>query len=131
MIHAGVKYVVAIIAIIIFTCLAVSLDVNVCGPIFSIRCRNINDSYIQMTGLIATALILFGVAAILSILALMKSLRWIVILEMLVILAGAILMFTALLILYRNTFYWASLMGGVAMSLAFETAAFLLIEMMT
>ncbi|VDL62574.1 unnamed protein product [Hymenolepis diminuta] len=131
MIFSNTKYVLATFAIILFTCLAVSIDVSVCGSIFSTGCQNISLLYVQMTGLMATALAIFIVAAILSVMALMKSVKWFAILEFVVLVAGAVLMLAALCIYYRKNYYWAPLMGEIAMTLSFETAAFLLMEILT
>lgn len=131
MISSNIKYVVAIATILLFTALAVGLDVDLCGPIFSKHCRNLNRLYQNMTGLMATSLALFGLAGLLAILALMKSVRWIPIVELVAIVAGAIFLLTSLCLYYHNTKYWATLMAGIAMTLSFETAAFLLMDMFT
>lgn len=127
----NIKYVVAMLAIILFTCLTVGLSVEECGCIFSLSCRSSNQVFEQMTGLMATALSLFIIAAIISVVAVFKFDKWIVIVNFVVILCGAVLMLAGLAIYYRDNHFWASLMGGIAMTLSFETAAFLLIELLT
>nr|CDS27056.1 expressed protein [Hymenolepis microstoma] len=125
----NIKYVLAMLAILLFTCLAVGLSVEECGCIFSINCRSNNHIYEEMTGLMATSLSLFMIAAIISIVAVFNWNKWIIIANFVVILIGAIMMLAALAIFYRDFHYWATLMTGIAMTLSFETAAFLLIDL--
>ncbi|VDN99932.1 unnamed protein product [Rodentolepis nana] len=127
----NIKYVFAMVAILIFTCLAIGLSVDECGCIFSTNCRLNNYIYEQMTGLMATSLTLFMVGAIISIAAVFNWNRWVTIGNFIVILLGAIFMLAALAIFYRDFHFWATLMGGIAMTLSFETAAFLLIDLLT
>ncbi len=82
----------------------------------------------EMAGLMATALVVFVGGLILSILAMKKSDKWVQIVEFCVVIFGAILMLAALCLYYKKASFWAPLMGGIAMTLAMETSAFLLID---
>lgn len=128
---ANIPYVLAMLAILVFTCLAVGLSVDECGCVFSISCRSSNYIYQQMTGLMATSLALFMIATIISIIAIIKCNKWIIIVNFLIILSGAVFMLAALAIFYRDNHFWASFMGGISMTLSFETAAFLIIDLLT
>ncbi|VDD74528.1 unnamed protein product [Mesocestoides corti] len=124
-----IKYVIALLVILLFTCLAVGLDINICGPLFSSNCRS-DKVYKQMTGLIATALALFIIGVLLSTVSLRKRKRWISICEFIAVALGAIMLLAALCLFYKGKHFWAPLMAGVAMTLAMETAVFMLIDMM-
>ncbi|VDL62573.1 unnamed protein product [Hymenolepis diminuta] len=130
-IYTNIKYVLALLAILLFTCLGIGLYVSECGSAFSINCRATDYIYEQMTGLMATSLCLFIVAAIISIVAVFICNKWVTIFNFMIILIGAVLMLAALSIFFRDHHFWAPLMGGIAMTLSFETAAFLLIELFT
>ncbi|KAM3181484.1 hypothetical protein ACTXT7_014287 [Hymenolepis weldensis] len=129
--YINIKYVLALLAIILFTCLGVGLSVSECGCVFCLNCRSTDYIYQQMTGLMATSLTLFIIAAIVAIISVFKCNKWVNITNFIIILIGAVLMLAALSIFYRDNHFWASLMGGIAMTLSFETAAFLFIELFT
>ncbi|VDN99085.1 unnamed protein product [Rodentolepis nana] len=129
--YLNIRYVLALLAILLFTCLGVGLSVGECGCIFSTHCRANDYIYVQMTGLMATSLCLFMIAAAISIVAVFKCNKWMNVVNFIIILIGAILMLAALCIFFRDYHYWASLMGGIAMTLSFETAAFILMDLFT
>nr|CDS27054.1 expressed protein [Hymenolepis microstoma] len=129
--YLNIRYVLALLAILLFTCLGIGLSVSECGCIFSTQCRDSDYIYVQMTSLMATALCLFIIAAAISILAVFKCNKWFNIVNSVIVLIGAVFMLAALSIFFRDFHYWASLMGGIAMTLSFETAVFLLMDLFT
>ncbi|KAM7542207.1 hypothetical protein Aperf_G00000013132 [Anoplocephala perfoliata] len=128
--NCNVKYVISLIIILVFTCLAMGLHINSCGNIYSNDCQR-DWSYMQMSALIATSLVLFVIGGILAIVSMYKSKRWIFIAEFIAVCSGGIFLLASLCIFYRDNYYWAPLMAGIGMTVALETAIFMLIDMLT
>ena len=126
--NANVKYVVALIVIIITTCLTMTLNTDRCGTIFSRSCQRFGH-YKRMVGLIATALTVLIFSLILTCISTQKSKKWILLLEIFMVGFSAILLFIALCIFFNGNRYWAPLMGSVAMTLAAETTMFMILDL--
>lgn len=123
-----IKYIIALTVIVLFTCLGVGLKINLCGALFGGDC-SIYPIYEKMIGLLATALICFIVALVLSIVVMKRHEKMLDIAELIAVFAGAVFSLAAICVYYDTVTIWAPLMMGIAMTLAFETAAFLLIDL--
>lgn len=126
--HYNIKYVVALLIILVFTSLAVSLEINRCGSVFAHSCQS-DSVYKKMAALMGTALAFFIISIILSCISTLKNKKWIIVCDFFTVTFGAVLVLAALCIYYRGKQYWAPLMGGIAMTAATETAIFILLDL--
>lgn len=126
--NPNIKYVVVLPIILVFTCLAVALDINLCGSLFTKSCQR-DEVYKQMTALLATALALFIIGTMLAFISIFKSKSWIFISEFITVVAGGTLLLTALCIYYQGKHFWAPLVAGIAMTLGMQTSLFMLLDM--
>ncbi|EUB64068.1 hypothetical protein ECG_06339 [Echinococcus granulosus] len=128
--NPNIKYVVIMPIILVFTSLAIALDISVCGSLFAQSCQK-SEVYKQMAALIATALALFIIGTVFAFISIFKGKSWICISEFIIVAAGATLMLIALCIYYQGKHFWAPLVGGIAMTLGLETSVFILIDILS
>ncbi|KAL5107989.1 hypothetical protein TcWFU_007497 [Taenia crassiceps] len=107
--NPNIKYLVVLPIILVFTCLAVALDINLCGSLFTKSCQQ-DEVYKQMTALLATALALFIIGTIFAFVSIFKSKSWICVSEFITVIAGGTLLLTTLCIYYQGKHFWAPLM---------------------
>ena len=125
--NKNIIYVVTLTVIFIFVCLTGGLCFP-CGSLFSDKCQT-TSHYKDITGLVATSLVIFFVALVFSILLLIKKYKWALYGELVATGIGAILMLAAVCLIYQNGWNVARLMGVIAMTFSLELVAFMLFEL--
>ncbi|VUZ49234.1 unnamed protein product [Hymenolepis diminuta] len=121
-------FLVAILVTYLFTILSAALDMGPCGNIFSSSCSGNDMDAIR--GLIGTNLFLFLVAAVFSVLYIMKRFKWALWGEIGFMVAISILLLAAIGLLYDGMTYLTSLFMTIAMTFAVAITGALLVGLL-